>query len=210
MRTIACGSSNRNSASALVSSVLPTPVGPRNRNEPSGRFGSCSPARARRIGAADRLRPHPPGRSRACRSPLPSRAVSRARPPASGRSGCRSSARPRAAMSSAVTSSRSIALPAGRCGLGELLLELGDAAVLELAGLGEIAGALRLLELEPRGVELLLDLAPRPAILSFSACQRWVSSADCCSRLASSPSSVFEPVLARPRPSPSSAPRARS
>ena len=49
MRIIACSLSNRNSASALVSSVLPTPVGPRNRNEPIGRFGSCRPARARRI-----------------------------------------------------------------------------------------------------------------------------------------------------------------
>ena len=48
MRTIAVSSSNRNAASALVSSVLPTPVGPRNMNEPIGRFGSWSPARARR------------------------------------------------------------------------------------------------------------------------------------------------------------------
>src|SRR5213594_1379204 len=40
MRTIACSSSNRNSASARASSVLPTPVGPRKMNEPSGRFGS--------------------------------------------------------------------------------------------------------------------------------------------------------------------------
>jgi hypothetical protein len=39
-----------NSASALHSSVLPTPVGPRNRNEPLGRFGSESPPRA-----ADRI-----------------------------------------------------------------------------------------------------------------------------------------------------------
>ena len=48
IRTIAWSSSKRNAASALVSSVLPTPVGPRNRNDPSGRFGSFSPARARR------------------------------------------------------------------------------------------------------------------------------------------------------------------
>src|SRR2546430_1744668 len=34
IRTMARSSSNRNSASALASSVLPTPVGPRNRNEP--------------------------------------------------------------------------------------------------------------------------------------------------------------------------------
>ena len=39
MRIIARSSSNRNSASARASSVLPTPVGPRNRNEPIGRFG---------------------------------------------------------------------------------------------------------------------------------------------------------------------------
>src|ERR1700754_4305309 len=49
MRIRACSSSNRNAASALVNSVLPTPVGPRNRNEPIGRFGDCSPARARRM-----------------------------------------------------------------------------------------------------------------------------------------------------------------
>ncbi|SHV69273.1 Uncharacterised protein [Mycobacteroides abscessus subsp. abscessus] len=48
MRTMACSSSNRKSASALASSVLPTPVGPRNRNDPVGRLGSATPARARR------------------------------------------------------------------------------------------------------------------------------------------------------------------
>ena len=48
MRIIACSSSKRNSASALAVSVLPTPVGPRKMNEPIGRFGSCSPERARR------------------------------------------------------------------------------------------------------------------------------------------------------------------
>jgi hypothetical protein len=47
MRIIACSSSNRNSASARASSVLPTPVGPRKMKLPSGRFGSCRPARAR-------------------------------------------------------------------------------------------------------------------------------------------------------------------
>src|SRR5512138_2145429 len=51
-RTIAVSSLNRYSASALVSSVLPTPVGPKNMNEPIGRFGSCSPARERRTAVA--------------------------------------------------------------------------------------------------------------------------------------------------------------
>ncbi len=48
MRVIARSSSNRNSASALASSVLPTPVGPRNRKDPVGRSGSAMPARLRR------------------------------------------------------------------------------------------------------------------------------------------------------------------
>ncbi len=52
MRTMACSSSKRNSASALASSVLPTPVGPRNRNEPVGRLGSLRPARERRTESA--------------------------------------------------------------------------------------------------------------------------------------------------------------
>ena len=51
-RTSASSVSKRNSASALVSSVLPTPVGPRNRNDPFGRFGSDRPARERRIASA--------------------------------------------------------------------------------------------------------------------------------------------------------------
>src|SRR2546425_638867 len=52
MRIIARSSSNRNSASARASSVLPTPVGPRNRNEPIGRLGSLRPERARRTALA--------------------------------------------------------------------------------------------------------------------------------------------------------------
>ena len=39
MRTIFCSSSNRLSARALASSVLPTPVGPKNRKEPMGLLG---------------------------------------------------------------------------------------------------------------------------------------------------------------------------
>ena len=49
MRTIASSSPKRNSASVRASSVLPTPDGPRNTNEPVGRFGSFRPARERRI-----------------------------------------------------------------------------------------------------------------------------------------------------------------
>ena len=52
---MAFSSSNKNSASARDNSVLPTPVGPRKRNEPIGRFGSCKPARARRTALATAL-----------------------------------------------------------------------------------------------------------------------------------------------------------
>src|SRR3989304_5408849 len=49
---IASSSPNRNSASVRASSVLPTPDGPGQMNEPVGRFGSLMPARARRGRAA--------------------------------------------------------------------------------------------------------------------------------------------------------------
>ncbi len=38
----------------MASSVLPTPVGPRNRNDPIGRFGSCSPGSASPHSVGDR------------------------------------------------------------------------------------------------------------------------------------------------------------
>src|SRR5215471_16118417 len=43
---------NKNSASARATSVLPTPVGPKNRNDPAGRFGDFNPARERRMARA--------------------------------------------------------------------------------------------------------------------------------------------------------------
>ena len=52
MRTIESSVSNKNVAKVLHNSVLPTPVGPKNRNEPLGRFGSAKPARERRTALA--------------------------------------------------------------------------------------------------------------------------------------------------------------
>ena len=49
IRTMLFSSSNRFWASAFASSVLPTPVGPRKRNEPIGFEGSLIPALERRI-----------------------------------------------------------------------------------------------------------------------------------------------------------------
>ena len=48
-RSMALSSPKSSWAKALASSVLPTPVGPRKRKEPTGRFLSLKPARARRI-----------------------------------------------------------------------------------------------------------------------------------------------------------------
>ena len=45
---MAFSSPKRLAAKARANSVLPTPVGPKNKNEPIGRFGSLRPARARR------------------------------------------------------------------------------------------------------------------------------------------------------------------
>ena len=51
-RIMASSEPKRALASVLASSVLPTPVGPKNRKEPIGRLGSFSPERARRMALA--------------------------------------------------------------------------------------------------------------------------------------------------------------
>mmetsp|Transcript_33093 Transcript_33093/g.78491 ORF Transcript_33093/g.78491 Transcript_33093/m.78491 type:complete len:207 (+) Transcript_33093:803-1423(+) len=51
-RTICFSSSKSSAATALASSVLPTPVGPRNRKAPVGWCGRPSPARVRWIAEA--------------------------------------------------------------------------------------------------------------------------------------------------------------
>src|ERR1700694_1346906 len=53
IRTMARSSSKRKSARVLASSVLPTPVGPRNMKLPIGRFGSDRPAPLRRVAVAN-------------------------------------------------------------------------------------------------------------------------------------------------------------
>src|SRR4026209_1940946 len=70
VRSSALSSSNRYSANALVSSVLPTPVGPRNMNEPIGRRGPRRTARARRPAVCA---PAAPVRTRAAAAGAPHR-----------------------------------------------------------------------------------------------------------------------------------------
>ena len=69
MRTSAFSESNRHSASALASSVLPTPVGPRKKKLPMGRLGSERPARLRRTAAATALTASFWPMTRLCSSP---------------------------------------------------------------------------------------------------------------------------------------------
>jgi hypothetical protein len=57
IRTIFCSSSKRVCARVLASSVLPTPVGPRNRKEPIGLVGSLIPALERRMASVTRRTP---------------------------------------------------------------------------------------------------------------------------------------------------------
>ncbi len=163
MRTIARSSSNRNSASALASSVLPTPVGPRNRNEPVGRFSSAMPERARRT-ASDTARTAsacPTTRLPSSSSMRSSFAVS----PSSMRpAGMPVHAETTSATSSGPTSSLSISVGVGRRGGGglrELLLQLGDAPVAQLGGLAEVAVALGPLGLAAQLLQLLRELPGR-------------------------------------------------
>ena len=120
-------------ASALVSSVLPTPVGPRNRNEPMGRFGSCKPGAraAHRVGdGAHRFVLADDARFERV---LPCAAASRARLRASCRPECRSSAR-RSARCSPASPPRSRARPCSSPrSSSSLLLEIGDDAIGEFA-----------------------------------------------------------------------------
>ena len=141
MRIIAFSSSNRNSASARAVSVLPTPVGPRKMNEPMGRFGSCNPLRERRTALDTALMASfwPMTRCSSRSSIL----TSFSRSPSSIRdTGMCVHAATTWAMSSSVTSWRSKRWPAGCLRsdcfsiVGQLLLQFGNLAVLNLRRLG--------------------------------------------------------------------------
>ena len=138
-----------------------------------------------------------PGRRRACRAPPPSCSSFSRSPSSILSTGTPVQRETTPATWSGVTASSISAAAVGLgLDLGELLLELRDDAVGELAGaLAQSPLALRLVELGAGLVELLLELRPRVPSLSFSAFQRAVIAADCSSRSASSFSSRCEPVL---------------
>ncbi len=156
--------SNRKPASALHSSVLPTPVGPRNRNEPIGRFGSDRPARERRMASATAVMASSWPTTRSCSLASICSSLSRS-PCISLQTGMPVARDTTSAISSAPTIVRS------SCGLPLLplfgflrlrflqpLLQLGQLAVLQLGDLVEVALALELLDLVADAVDLFLDL----------------------------------------------------
>ena len=161
MRTIARSSSNRKSASDLASSVLPVPVGPRNRNDPVGRLRVGDPGPRAAYGVAHRgtASAWPISRSPITSSIRSSLAVS----PSSIRPvGMPVQASTTSAICSAPTSSptsgSSSAFSAASTAL-DLLLQRGDPAVQDLAGRLEVALAQAPLGLDPQLVELPAQLA---------------------------------------------------
>ena len=158
IRTIACSESNMNSASARASSVLPTPVGPRKRKVPIGRFGSCRPARERRSAfeTASTASSWPTTRSWRRSSMWISFSTS---PSISFETGMPVHLATTSAMSSSSTSSlknRLVGLELARrasC-VRDQLLELGDLAVAQLRRALEVGLALGALGLAVRLLEL--------------------------------------------------------
>ena len=158
---MARSSSNRKSASDRASSVLPTPVGPRNRNEPMGRWGSDRPARLRRMALATAVTASswPMTRSCSTSSRRTSLAISPSMRRLTGHAGPLGDDLGDVLLVDLflehALAVRLQLVEAAR-GLVDLALELGDAAVADLGRLLEVGLALGL---GPQRLELLLELA---------------------------------------------------
>ena len=177
MRTMAFSSSKRNSASALHSSVLPTPVGPRNRKRADRAVGVAQAGAVAPDGVGDGPHRRRPARSRAWprRSSIFS---SFSRSPSSIRvTGTPVQRLTTSAISSGVTSSFTSELPSSwqlaqlLLGLLELRLEVAHLAVLDAGGDFPVALPLGVLQLDLLVVELLLELLDRVhrPLLAFPA-----------------------------------------
>ena len=214
MRTMAFSSSNRNSASARASSVLPTPVGPMKRKEPIGRRGSPRPARERRtaLATSSSASSWPTTRWRSRSSMWSSFSIS---PSSMRETGMPVHLETTSAMSSASTSSLSIRCPplcsARRASSRlQLLLEAGQRAVAQLGGLAEVALPRGLLQ--PRSATFsICSLRSRTLLMAaFSCCQSRLHGRRTARAGRPAPSRASPAAPARPCPSPSSAPGARS
>ena len=212
---MARSSSKRNSARARASSVLPTPVGPRKRNDPMGRCGSARPARERRtaLATAATASSWPTTRRWRCSSRRISFSIS---PSMSRDTGTPVQRLTTSATSSSSTSSLSMRSPAwsfcqGLLGCGEASSAApGRRAVAQLGGALQVALALGPFGGGPGLLDLLLDRRgwrrwpPSPA--SQWAVRRPTSLGD----LGEFGLEGGEPLLARRRRSPCAGRRARS
>jgi hypothetical protein len=145
---------------------LPTPVGPRNKKEPIGRFGSCSPARAAhglrdcgdRLVLADDARLERLFHVQELAALALEHLLDRHPGPARHNRG------------DLLGGDRLLAHDAaplfGFC-LFELLFKVRDDAVGELAGTRPVAAALHLLQLDARLIELLLQFLRGGELLFF-------------------------------------------
>ena len=189
-----------NSASARASSVLPTPVGPRNRNVPIGRSGSCRPARERRSAfddGLDRLVLADDALVQALLhvDELLDLALQQARDRDAGPL----ARRPRRSSSASTSSERKTGGSArrrlARLGLGELLLELGDLAVAQLGGALVVELALGALELACAPRRGARCSSPWPSACSFSRSHCALHAAPTCSRSSASSRSISSRAL---------------
>ena len=184
-------SSNRACASALASSVLPTPVGPRNRKLPMGRLGLAMPARLRRMASLTLVTASSCPMTRWCSTSSRCSSFSRS-PSTSFSTGMPVQRATMRAISSSVTRSRSrlssFLAAAIFSSSSSCFLQLGQLAVFQLGGLVQVVLALSLLD----GGIGLLDL-----LTQGSAPCRWHSS-----RSPTLPSCCGTYPAARPAPFP--------
>src|SRR3990167_6923084 len=145
--------SNKKPASALHSSVLPTPVGPRNRKLPVGRFGSLRPERERRMALATAPMASSWPTTRSCSLPSICSSLSRS-PCISLLTGMPVARATTSAISSAPTIVRSSCGPPVPS-LAPLALPLSE---LQYGHLVEIALALEFLDLELDLLDLFLHV----------------------------------------------------
>ena len=156
MRWSAASSSNRNAASALASSVLPTPVGPTKRNVPIGRSGILEAGARAAHGVRDgdqRLLLADDAGAQALLHAQQLVALA-------GQHLVHRNAGPARDDGGDVFRCDNFlqhAVLARRLGRSELLFEVGDDAVGELAGAPEVALALRHLELRAGRLERLVE-----------------------------------------------------
>ncbi len=191
MRTIAWSSSNRNEASALVSSVLPTPVGPRNMNEPMGRSDPAA-----RTGPPDRggngfhrfrLANNPLGQLGFHAQELVLLALEHL---VHGIAGPARNNLCHHIRRHLLGHEGTILLRPGRFQCGQLLFQRGNDAIGQFPGALEFTLPLGLVEADARLLQLALELLGFAPSLSFSAFQAVVSAVDFSSSSASSCSSL--------------------